>query len=115
MRTIIITILLVVISTTCFATFRNPVETASDTIRQNTNSVVDDTISKIKLASYQAQQDVKNGVKSFLKWILEVILSIFTIVIVGYTFSYLVPKSTGRMMLIVTVLCAINEFSRWFL
>jgi hypothetical protein len=114
MKIIVIALLLLVIPITCIA-YQNPIDHAEDTIRRNTNNAVDDTISKIRIEAHEAQKEMAKGVKDFIRWILGQLLEVITILAVGYLFSYLVPKSTGRMMLIVTGLCGLNQFLKLFI
>ena len=113
MKALAILLLLMIVPVVAFA-FQNPIDYASDTIRKNTNSAVDDAISKMKIAAKETQKEMTAGIKGFIKWLAGELLAIFTICAVGYTFSYMVPKQTGKAMLWVTGLCAINQFLRLF-
>jgi hypothetical protein len=105
MRTFIILLLLLSFSVNCLAALPNPVE---DTIKRDTNRVVDNIVSDISFSVHDVFRDFTIELKDLLRRFFKEVLSIITIFCVGYTFSYLVPKRTAKLMLLVTALCIVN-------
>jgi hypothetical protein len=93
----------------CLA-WQNPVDTAGDTIRRNTNNAVDDALSKIRQETHQVKKDIKAAAKSFLSTMLE----IFTIVSICWLFGFLVDKKTAKMCYFVGVVLGLNELIKLF-
>lgn len=114
MKLIAVMLLILIIPSTAFA-LQNPIDYAGDTIRKNTNDAIDDAISDIKIAAHETKKEMIAGTKTFFKWLITQVMEIFTICAVGYAFTFLVPKSTGKKMLWVTGLCGINKFLMLFL
>lgn len=92
----------------CFA-LQNPVDHAGDMIKQNTNTVLDDSISKIKIEAEHTKTNIKEGIKSFIKTVLSIALEIFTVIAIGWTLSFLVGKTTAKMVKLMVILCAITQ------
>lgn len=113
MKTIIILILLIILPFTCYA-IKSPIDHVEDTIQRNTNDAMDNALSKVRIEAHEMQKEVASGVKNLLRTILGGLLEIFTILAIGYTLSFLVPKTTGKMMLVVTALCGLNQFLKLF-
>lgn len=113
MKILLIALILLILPNVCNAIY-NPIDHAGDTIRRETNNAIDDTISKVRIEAHEAQKAMVQNTKDFIRWILVQILEVVTIVGIGYVLSYLVPKNTGRMMLLVTVLCGLNQLLKLF-
>ena len=109
MKTLIVVILILAIIPTCLA-WQNPVDTAGDTIRKNTNNAMDDALSKIRLETHKVKKDIKEAVRTFLLTVLE----IFTVVSICWLFGFLCDKKTAKMCYFVGVVLGINEFIKLF-
>jgi hypothetical protein len=109
MKTLIIVILLLSIMPVCLA-IQNPIDTAGDTIRKNTNNAVDDALSKVRQETHQIKKDIQQTIKVVLTGALEV----FTVVAVCWLFSFLVDKSTARMVKFVAIVLGVNQFIKLF-
>jgi len=113
MKTILLALILFLIPVTCYATY-NPIDHASETIRRDTNNAMDDAINKVRVEAQDAQKEMVSRFKNFMRGLIGNFLSVFTILAIGYIFSYLVPKTTGKMILVVTILCGLNELIKLF-
>jgi hypothetical protein len=115
MKIVIAVLIILLVATTAYAGIRNPIDAAGDTIRKNTNDAVDDAMSKFKIGLHDTAKEIIQGAKEFIEKVLGLGLEIFTVVAVGWMFSFLVDKKTAKMVKFVTIVCGITQFIKLFL
>lgn len=110
MKTIYMLIILLSVCQVCLA-IQNPVEYVGDTIRSNTNTAVDDALSKIRIETHA----IKKGILELIKKLLTAMLEAFTVAAVCWMFSFLVSKNTAKMVKFVGIALGINQFLKLFI
>lgn len=106
----LVLVLMVLLTSVAFA-IKNPVDYAGDTIRKNTNSAVDDAMSKIKIGTNEIMEGIKTKIKNTVSFFLE----IFTVVAIAWLFTFLVSKTTARMVKFLAIVLGVTQAIKIFI
>lgn len=105
---LLLVLYLVFLPLNCFASY-NPSDAIHDTIEQEKNEVMNDFRYKANKTYDEVMGKIKSGIKTLLVWAVET----GTVIAIGWCFTFLVDKSTAKMIKLIILICAITEIIKF--